>query len=79
MTNFVKENSERLGGEDNAKKEWANTTIKNYTPKMENAIVTLDQMKNEKEVTVKSWESYAKEIGIKPGSEGFHAAAKLQP
>lgn len=69
MTNFVKENSERLGGEDNAKKEWANTTIKNYTPKMENAIVALDQMKNEKEVTVKSWESYAKEIGIKPGSE----------
>tara|TARA_R100001440_G_scaffold75415_2_gene102602 strand:+ start:522 stop:3839 length:3318 start_codon:yes stop_codon:yes gene_type:complete len=69
MTNFVKENSERLGGEDNAKKEWANTTIKNYTPKMENEIVTLDQMKNEKEVTVKSWESYAKDIGIKPGSE----------
>ena len=69
MTNFVKQNSERLGGEDNAKKEWANTTIKNYTPKMENEIVTLDQMKNEKEITVKSWESYAKDIGIKPGSE----------
>ena len=69
MTNYVKENSEAMGGDDAAKKEWIKITQEKYTPKLESEIIALNGIKEEKKLEVASWESYAKSIGIKPGSQ----------
>ena len=69
MRNYVKENSERLGGDDAAKEEWANMTMEKYKPKVENELTILNGIKEEKKLQVASWESYAKSVGIKPGSQ----------
>jgi hypothetical protein len=69
MRNYVKENSERLGGDEAAKKQWANDTIEKYTKNFEDDIVELEKIKATNKVTVSSWEAYAKRVGIKPGSQ----------
>ena len=69
MTNHVKENSEAMGGDEAAKQDWIQITQKKYTPKLENEITVLNGIKEEKKLGVSSWESYAKSVGIKPGSQ----------
>ena len=69
MRNHVKENSEAAGGDDAAKKQWANETIKKYTPVYEEEIANLSKVQENKKLEVSSWETYAKEVGINPGSD----------
>ena len=69
MTNHVKENSEAMGGDEAAKQDWIQITQKKYSPKLENEITVLNGIKEEKKLGVSSWESYAKSVGIKPGSQ----------
>lgn len=69
MRNYVKENSEAAGGDDAAKKQWANETIEKFTPVYEEEIANISKVQETKKLEVSSWETYAKEVGINPGSD----------
>ena len=69
MRNYVKENSEGMGGDDAAKEAWANETMEKYKPLYEEEITSLSKLKEIKKLEVSSWETYADDVGIEPGSK----------
>tara|TARA_R110001592_G_scaffold315323_2_gene591253 strand:- start:21759 stop:25169 length:3411 start_codon:yes stop_codon:yes gene_type:complete len=69
MRNYVKENSEGMGGDDAAKKAWAEKTMEEYKPLFEEEVASLSKLKEIKKLEVSSWETYADDVGIMPGSE----------
>lgn len=69
MREYIKENSKEGESDDVAKQAWANSIIEKFAPQYENEISDLSKIKENKKLEVSSWESYAKKVGINPGSQ----------